>query len=119
MVTYEGDLDQARRHFARAAAGVDDVIAGGPPIRIGSARYRAAPVCHITDYGDDGVELLLRYWVKRPYRLQTARSAVLEAVWTEMEELDIEFAYPHRHHIFDQTSGSVHVDLGEEDDTLS
>ena len=116
IVTYEGDLEQARRHFERAAANVDDVIAGGPPIRIGSARYRANPVCHITAYGDDGVELLLRYWVRKPYRLQTARSDILEAIWREMDDLDVEFAYPHRHHIFDETSGSVQFTVDDGDD---
>lgn len=116
IVTYEGDLEQARRHFERAAANVDDVIAGGPPIRIGSARYRANPVCHITAYGDDGVELLLRYWVRKPYRLQTARSDILEAIWREMDDLDVEFAYPHRHHIFDETSGSVRFAVDDRDD---
>ncbi|MFW6153504.1 MAG: mechanosensitive ion channel family protein, partial [Halobacteriota archaeon] len=41
VVTYEGDLEAARGAFERATAGVEGVIAGGPPIRIGSARYQA------------------------------------------------------------------------------
>ena len=102
VVTYEGDLEQARQHIVAAAASVDGVIPGGPRIRIGSARYRAEPVCHIANYGDDGVELLLRYWMRRPYRLTTVRSQVLTAIWENLDELDVEFAYPHRHLIFDE-----------------
>jgi small conductance mechanosensitive channel len=116
LVTYEGDLAAARSLMERAARDVDAVIEGGPPIRIGSARYPATPQCYIEEYADHGVLLTLRYWAKEPYRLLTVRSAVQENVWAELEaDDDVTVAYPHQHHVFDDTSGEarVRVDSGQ------
>ncbi len=110
VVTYEGDLDAARSLVERAAAQVDEVIEGGPDIRIGSARYPAAPTCYIDTFGDHGVRLRLRYWVKTPYKLLTVRSAVNERAWAAIEETDdVTIAYPHQHLVFDETSGTARV----------
>ncbi|MEF8757981.1 MAG: mechanosensitive ion channel family protein [Halobacteriales archaeon] len=110
LVTYESDVEAARRLVERAAREVDDVIAGGPDIRIGSARYPAGPTCFIDEYGDHGVLLTLRYWGKRPYRLLALRSAVNERVWDALEaEPSVEVAYPHQHLVFDETSGQAQV----------
>ncbi|RQG89765.1 mechanosensitive ion channel family protein [Natrarchaeobius halalkaliphilus] len=108
-ITYESDLEAARRHAERAARSVDTVISGGPDIRIGSARYAAAPVCTIREYADDGIALELFFWTKRPYKQTLARSSVHAAVRKRFLENDIEFAYPHRHHVFDETSGVARV----------
>ncbi|GAB3025786.1 mechanosensitive ion channel family protein [Natronobiforma cellulositropha] len=115
-VTYESDIDQARRLAVRAASAADDVITGGPDIRIGSARYSAAPTCDIDEYGDSGVLLTLRFWVKHPYRLLGARSAVQEELWTRLADADVEFAYPHTHHVFDGTSGTARVRVDSSDE---
>lgn len=112
LVTYEGDLGEARALIEEAAQEVDDVISGGPDIRIGSARYPAAPTCYIETYGDHGVNLRLRYWVKRPYKLLTARSAVQERVWERLGQTEeVTIAYPHSHLVFDETSGRAQVDV--------
>ena len=96
------------------AASVDGVISGGPDIRIGSARYPAGPRAYIDEFADSGVNLTLRYWAKQPYRLLTVRSNVQEAVWKRLEAAsDVEIAYPHVHHIFDDTSGEARVSLRE------
>jgi len=47
VVTYEGDVAEARRLIESAAREVDNVISGGPDIRIGGARYPASPTCYI------------------------------------------------------------------------
>jgi small-conductance mechanosensitive channel len=105
LVTYEGDLDAARDIMERAAKDVDEVITGGPDIRIGAARYPAAPTCYIDEYADSGVLLTLRYWGKRPYKLLTIRSKVNERVWAELADADdVEVAYPHQQLVFDQDS---------------
>jgi small-conductance mechanosensitive channel len=109
VVTYEGDLEEARSIMERAAARVEDVITGGPDIRIGSARYPAAPTCYIDSYGDHGVNLRLRYWAKKPYKLLTIRSNVQEEVWGALEDSDVSIAYPHSHVVFDETSGRANV----------
>jgi small-conductance mechanosensitive channel len=108
-VTYEGDLDEARDIMERSAREVDDVITGGPDIRIGSARYPAAPTCYIDEFGDHGVLLTLRYWAKQPYKLLTVRSKVQTNVWSALEDADVEIAYPHSHVVFDDTSGELNV----------
>ena len=109
-VTYESDVERARTIMERAAAAVDVVIEGGPDIRVGSARYTARPTAYIDQYAADGVRLTMRYWSTRPYKLLKTRSAVLENVWTALEaEPDVEVAYPHRHLVFDDTSGVARV----------
>jgi small-conductance mechanosensitive channel len=111
LVTYEGDLDEARALIEDAARAVDVVIAGGPDIRIGSARYPAAPTCYIDEFADHGVLLALRYWVKEPYTLLTVRSDVQTNVWDALDSADVEIAYPHSHLVFDEASGELPVSL--------
>ncbi|WP_435333215.1 mechanosensitive ion channel family protein [Haloarchaeobius sp. TZWWS8] len=115
VVTYEGDLDEAREIMQDAAKEVEEVIPGGPDIRIGSARYPAAPTAYIDTYADHGVKLTLRYWAKQPYKLLTVRSKVQEQVWTRLDEADVAIAYPHSHIIFDETSGQMPVSMRQTD----
>jgi small-conductance mechanosensitive channel len=110
VITYESDLQEARRLSEVAAREVDVVIPGGPSIRVGSARYSAAPKSYVDKFGDHGIHLRLRYWIKEPYKLLATRSAVQTAVWEALEEADVEIAYPHTHHVFDETSGELTVE---------
>ncbi|ELZ10389.1 mechanosensitive ion channel family protein [Natrialba aegyptia] len=112
-ITYESDVDAARRHAERAARSVETVITGGPDIRIGSARYAAAPVCTIESYADSGILLRLSFWVEQPYKRMVARSRVQSAVRERFAELDVEFAYPHRHHVFNAQSGTARIVFDE------
>lgn len=116
LVTYEGDLDAARDLIERAARDVDVVIRGGPDIRIGSARYPAAPTCYINEYADSGVLLTLRYWVREPYKLLTVRSAVQENIWERLDGADVEFAYPHTQVVFDDSDDATPGDGPRFDD---
>ncbi|WP_158853870.1 mechanosensitive ion channel family protein [Halorhabdus sp. CUG00001] len=109
VVTYEGDLDTARDRFERAARSVDGVIGGGPDIRVGAARYPAGPTCYINEFGDHGITLTLRFWIKEPYKLLATRSRVQTAIWEALEDIDVEIAYPHSHLVFDETSGELPV----------
>ncbi|MDG5777738.1 mechanosensitive ion channel family protein [Haloarculaceae archaeon H-GB2-1] len=109
LVTYEGDLDEAREIMQGSAKTVDEVIEGGPDIRIGSARYPAGPTCYIENYADHGVLLNLRFWVKEPYKLLRVRSKVQERIWERLADADVEIAYPHSHLVFDETSGELPV----------
>ena len=114
LVTYESDVAEARRLFERAARQVDNVIEGGPDIRVGAARYPASPTAYINEYADHGVLLTLRYWVTEPYKLLTARSKVQTNFRELMEGADVEIAYPHSHLYFDETSGSMQVSMVED-----
>lgn len=111
LVTYESDIEAARSVMERAGRETPQVITGGPDIRIGSARYPAAPTCYIESYADHGVRLTLRFWLKDPYNIPRSRSAVNERIWAGLEEVDVEVAYPHSHLVFDETSGELPVAL--------
>jgi small-conductance mechanosensitive channel len=115
LVTYESDIAAARSLIEDGARAVDDVIDGGPAIRIGTARYPAGPTCYISAFGDHGVELELRYWLKRPYKLLTARSDVQTNIWEALQGADVNLAYPHSHLYFDETSGELPVSLSQGD----
>jgi small-conductance mechanosensitive channel len=111
LVTYEGDLDEARAIMERAARETQEVVEGGPDIRIGSARYPSAPVSYIKEFADHGVLLDLRYWVKDPYYLPRVESKIQERIWSEIADADVEIAYPHQHLVFDETSGTARVEV--------
>jgi len=112
LVTYESDVARARSLFEDAARNVDGVVSGGPKIRVGGARYPAGPTCYIDEFGDHGVNLRLRYWVDEPYWFLRVRSLIQTALWDAIEDEDIEIAYPHQHHVFDETSGELQVTTG-------
>ena len=114
-VTYESEISVAREQMEAAARSVDAVIKGGPDIRVGSARYPAAPTCYIREFGDSEVLLRLRYWASEPYKQTTVRSNVLTAVWSRFDEHDIEIPYPHSHMVFDDTSGELQVSMRQEE----
>ncbi|GGK61458.1 MULTISPECIES: mechanosensitive ion channel family protein [Haloarcula] len=113
MVTYESDIAAARTLIEAAAREVDNVISGGPDIRVGAARYPASPTVYINEFADHGVLLTLRYWVTEPYKLLAARSRVQTNVWRRLEDADVEIAYPHSHLYFDDTSGEMNVSLND------
>jgi len=111
LVTYESDIPEARRLMERAARDTDEVIEGGPDIRVGSARYPANPGALIADYGDNGILLRLRYWVKKPYKIATIESNVRTKIREAFaaSEATTVMAYPHQHLVFDDTSGEAQV----------
>lgn len=118
-VTYESDINAARTLIKDAASGVTEVLAGGPAIRVGSARYPAAPTCYISGFGAHSVELKLRYWISEPYKQYMIRSQVLERVLDRLEESDVELAYPHSHLVFDETSGTLNVNMTPQEERPS
>ncbi|MEF8813226.1 MAG: mechanosensitive ion channel family protein [Halovenus sp.] len=116
LVTYESDIALARELLEKGARSVDGVISGGPRIRVGGARYPAAPQALIWEFGDSGILLRLRYWATDPYHIQTVKSAVNTNIWTALEdEPDVEVAYPHLQHVFDENSGELRLGSGAVD----
>ena len=114
LVTYGSDTDRAKELLRRAAGRDTAVIGGGPDIRIGSARYPARPTVLRSSFADDGVLLRLRYWVTKPYKIPTIESRIRDRIWESFraDKADIEFAYPHRHLVFDDTSGTLDATIG-------
>jgi small-conductance mechanosensitive channel len=117
LVTYDGDLEEARRIMERAARSCEAVVGGGPEIRIGSERYPARPTCQIEAYADSGVSLNLRFWVHKPYRIPTVESTVREEIWTRLADTDVEVAYPHRQLVFGEGADRPWVTGGGRDGT--
>jgi len=115
LITYDSDLPAARTKMEESAQKVDAVIAGGPKIRIGSARYPAQPDCMIGTFADDGILLRLRYWIKEPYSPQKVQSKVQENVWDAFTDADIEIAYPHTQLVFDEEGDQLQVQLNDQE----
>jgi len=110
-VTYESDLDEALKQIERAAYQIDEIVDGGPSIRMGGNRYPASPTAFVTDFGERGARIELRFWVFEPYHLKRVRSQVYRRIWNRLDETDISIAYPRTHHVFDDTSGQASVSV--------
>ncbi|MFB6282404.1 MAG: mechanosensitive ion channel family protein [Halobacteria archaeon] len=110
-ITYESDVDVARELMVEAAREIPEIIHTAGEIRIGNARYNLEPHTLITDFGDHGIGLRLRYWLREPYHSVPIESDVYTKIWRKFNQNEIKIPYPHRHHIFDQTSGDLGVDL--------
>jgi len=52
--------------------------------------------------------------VTEPYKLLAARSQVQTNLATLVDDADVEFAYPHSHLHFDETSGAMEVSMAEQ-----
>ena len=112
-VTYESDVAKARELLVEAATETPEVIGTQGSVRIGRGEYPLEPRPFIVEFGDHGVHLALRYWVREPYRLQMVKSKVNEKIWGKFRREGIRIPYPHRHHIFDDTSGEMNVSVDE------
>jgi small-conductance mechanosensitive channel len=56
-----------------------------------------APVCLLRGFGDNSVDLEIRFWVNDPHNgLSNLKSLVLLGVWEKFHENDIEIPYPQR-----------------------
>jgi len=108
-VTYESDVARAREILAEAAQETPEVIGTQGSVRIGRGEYPLEPRVFITEFGDHGVHLRMRYWVREPYRLHAVASKVNEKVWAKFNREGIRIPYPRRHHVFDETSGNFDV----------
>ncbi|ELY51637.1 mechanosensitive ion channel family protein [Natronolimnohabitans innermongolicus] len=118
-ITYESDLDRACELLQEAAKDVDGVISGGPAISVGRSKFPAAPTPFVREFCDRGILIELKCWLEEPYLSLKARSAIHRNAWTALEAADetVEIAYPHTHHVFDETSGRARIDvdaLGDE-----
>lgn len=113
-VTYESDVDVARESMEEAARETPEVIDTEGDVRIGKGSYPLKPTSFITEFGDHGVHLRLRYWVREPYRLMQVSSQVHDKIWKKFGERDVDVPYPHRHHVFDDTSGVAEVSFDQD-----
>ena len=55
------------------------------------------PVCHVTEFGDNSVNLEIRGWINDPVNgIANVKSEVLVRVWDKFHEHNIEIPYPQR-----------------------
>jgi small-conductance mechanosensitive channel len=84
-VGYGSDLREVRGLAIEAARQTRRVVAS------------PAPVCHITEFGDNSVNLLLRFWIEDPANgVKNVIGEVYLALWDSFREHRIELPYPQR-----------------------
>ena len=84
-VDYASDPHLVRK-IAREAAGSVERVQTSP-----------APVCHITNFGDSSIDLVLRFWIDDPSGgLTNIRGNVYLALWDTLKEHDINIPFPRR-----------------------
>ena len=84
-VGYGSDL-RAVRQLAIEAATLTKRVLPAPP-----------PVCHITEFGDNAVNLLLRFWIDDPANgIRNVTGDVFLALWDAFREHNVELPSPQR-----------------------
>jgi small-conductance mechanosensitive channel len=84
-VAYGTDLRLVRRLAIEAALATQRVLAA------------PAPLCHVTEFGDNGINLLLRFWIEDPANgVTNVKGDVFLALWDGFVEHGIEVPFPQR-----------------------
>lgn len=84
-VSYDSDPHEVKRVASLAPTSVSRVIS------------RPLPVCHVTNFGESSIDLVLRFWIRDPTKgLTNVRGDVYLALWDALKEADIEIPYPRR-----------------------
>lgn len=85
QVAYHSDLIKALE-IIKSAAAAQSRVSENP-----------APLAVVTNFGDNGIDLRVTYWVKDPENgLPALQSAILLDIWQQFNEHDIEFPSPQR-----------------------
>jgi len=84
-VSYDSDPFEVRELAKAAAAKVARVL------------NNPAPVCHVTEFGDSSINLILRFWIRDPDKgTVNVRGDVFLELWSALKEAEIEIPFPHR-----------------------
>jgi len=84
-VSYDSDPFEVRELAKKAASKVVRVLS------------HPAPVCHITEFGDSSINLILRFWIRDPDKgTVNVRGDVFLELWRALKDADIEIPFPHR-----------------------
>jgi small-conductance mechanosensitive channel len=84
-IDYGADVHLARELALQAADGVDRVL------------KEPKPVCHLITFGDNSVNLELRFWINDPQNgVANVRSAVQLKIWDLFHEHGVVFPFPQR-----------------------
>jgi small-conductance mechanosensitive channel len=84
-VAYGTDLRLVRRLAIEAAQETSRVLAAPPSL------------CHVTEFGDNGINLILRFWIEDPANgITNVKGDVFLALWDKFIEHRIEVPFPQR-----------------------
>ncbi|MBV9826159.1 MAG: mechanosensitive ion channel [Alphaproteobacteria bacterium] len=84
-VGYDSDMREARRLAVEAAKGTKRVAA------------TPEPVCHITEFGDNAVNMALRFWIDDPASgVANVKGDVFLALWDSFKENNVDLPFPQR-----------------------
>ena len=84
-VAYDSDLHAVRELAVEVAKQTERVLAS------------PTPVCHLIEFGDSAVGLLLRFWIEDPANgVTNIKGAVLLGLWDAFKEHRIEIPFPQR-----------------------
>jgi small-conductance mechanosensitive channel len=84
-IHYDSDVKQAMQLCVDAAHELERVI------------KKPAPVCLLTGFGDNSVDLEVRMWISDPHNgVSNIKSQLLLKIWELFHEHDIEIPYPQR-----------------------
>lgn len=73
-----------------------------------------APVCLLTGFGDNAVDLELRFWINDPSQgIGNVKSTVLLNVWDKFKEQGIEIPFPQRDLHLKSVKGAIPVEIRE------
>ena len=84
-MSYDSDVYKAREIMVDMAGQTDRVL------------DNPAPVCHLVEFGDNSLNLDLRFWIRDPQNgIVNVSSAVRLAVWDQFGENGIAIPFPQR-----------------------
>ncbi len=97
-VAYGTDLRLVRRLAIEAA------------LQTGRVLDAPAPLCHVTEFGDNGINLLLRFWIEDPANgVTNVKGDVFLALWDRFVEHAVEVPFPQRDlHLRDVPAALAH-----------
>ena len=84
-VAYQSDVRRAIELIIESASEVERVLS------------EPKPACHLTDFGDNAVNLELRIWINDPRNgLSNVKSEILLGIWDKFNKSGIAFPFPQR-----------------------
>jgi len=84
-ISYSSDVRKAMKLTVEASIGQVRVL------------DNPAPACHLKGFGDNSVDLELRYWLRDPRNgLSNVRNEILLSIWDLFNENGVEFPFPQR-----------------------
>lgn len=98
-VAYDCDPHEIRQLAVQAAESVE---------RVSKTRQ---PICHLVEFGDSALKLVLRFWIDDPDQgVTNVKGLVLLKLWELFKEHEVKIPYPHRPLLFSNALGGDAAD---------